>query len=139
MHTVSLLILSNNAPFSPRVHDCGRQHKISLLNFLARVPPTDCLLKPLHLHFHLICPSRCQTRSSCSDWFGEDPMVPRHAPHADTPKATGPVLLPPPFQRNCQSASESRRQRVCRLDAVIRSICLMYLFLIRYSSFKLCL
>lgn len=66
-----------------------------------------------------------------------EPMAPRHAPHADTPKATGPVSLPPPppFRRNCQSASESPRQRVGRLDAVIRSICLMYLFLMRYSSF----
>lgn len=121
------------------VHVCGRQNKISLLNFLARVPPTDCLLKPLHLHSHLICPSRCQTHWGCIHWLGEDPVVPRHAPHADTPKAPGPVPLHPPFHRSCQSASESQRKQVCRLDSVICSICLMYLFLTRYRSFKLCL
>lgn len=116
---------------------CGRQNKIRLLNFLACVPPTDCLLKPLHRHFDLVCPYWCQTCWICSNWLGEYPITLHHALQVNTPNAAGLPPQHPTFRQtvnqpfNRAKLSESPKQQVCQLDTFIRSICLIYLFLMR--------
>lgn len=121
----------------------GDKIRFFLLIFFAYVPPTDCLLKPFHHHFGLVCTCWCQTCWSCSNWLREYPIAPHHAPQVNTPNAAGSPLRHPAFRQtvsqpfNQATLGESPRQQVCQLDAVIRAICLIYPFLMRETNFKL--